>query len=188
MVELLSYHQVTPDYLEFLFMFGSTTRRSDIRFSGFRQHTCLKANPAATIDALNRSEQYFALSFNLRTIQMVDPNSYGPISWSIRQTAIYHRFDLRFGSTLWLITRAQAENGSIDLKERIEHLTGPQGKIEDRDFTSTESCFISSLAVLSMLIHWAEEHWQRYLQIQDDAIAEEVCYSPHASCPSRAYF
>ncbi|ROW07704.1 hypothetical protein VMCG_03674 [Cytospora schulzeri] len=42
LVEILSFHQVMPDYLDFLLVFGLQSYHKDLGFCSFREHTSLK--------------------------------------------------------------------------------------------------------------------------------------------------
>ena len=85
--------------------------------------------------------------------------------WTIRQAAIHHQFDIVEGTSLWVITK-----GDTELKNRIELMTGPDGRPEDRAFTSPADCFKSSLAVHALIAHWAGEDWRWRIQALEDDI------------------
>ncbi|KAJ9656960.1 hypothetical protein H2201_008363 [Coniosporium apollinis] len=91
-------------------------------------------------------------------------------TWSIRQAAFHHQFDVEEGTTLWISTKG----GLDDLKERVESLTGPNGRLEDRSFGTTAECFRSSLAVHLMYCHWSTEGWRWYIEFLEDAIETET--------------
>ncbi len=170
--ELLSYHQVMANYLDFVFLFGQNSGPNDMRFSGFREQTYLR--PPVTpkgLENLGRSGRGYEVSYNLKTVQLKTEDD--PASWSVRQAGVYHAFDVLYGTTTWAITRALS-NEKHDLKERIEELTGPAGRLEDRTFYSPEDCFRSSLSIHSVMIHWASESWRWYLQWLDEMVEEEV--------------
>jgi hypothetical protein len=170
--ELLSYHQVMANYLDFVFLFGQSSGANDMRFSGFREQTYLRSPVTPKgLENLGRSGRGYEVSYNLKTVQL--KNEDDPASWSVRQAGLYHAFDVSYGTTTWAITRALS-NGKNDLKERIEELTGPAGRLEDRNFDKAEDCFRSSLSIHSIMIHWASESWRWYLQWLDEMVEEEV--------------
>jgi hypothetical protein len=177
--ELFTYHQVMPSYLDFLFIFGQRSGPNDMKFSGFRAHTCLdqRSVPFSGLDSLGRSGRFYEMAFNLKTVQLKEPND--PGSWQIRPAAIYHSLDVVHGTTLWIITRALMKDSDgtenhNDLKTRIQQITAVGGRTEDRSFASPAESFRSSLAIHSMLVHWASEHWRWHLQWLDERIEEEV--------------
>ena len=70
---------------------------------------------------------------------------------------------------MWIVTRA-----GLDIKERIESMTGKEGRIEDREFQTLEQCFRSSLAVHLLVCYWSSENWRTYLQSLEDMVDNEV--------------
>jgi hypothetical protein len=176
--QLLSFHQVMPQYLDFLLLFGQSSGPNDMKFSGFREYTCIHPTPPAAVTAANtnqlgRSNRYIEIAYNLKTVNLKDPDDEG--SWSVRQAGIYHAFDLEERSALWMITKGLSRyDGSHDLKSRIEEITGTSGREEDRKFDSPANSFRSTLAIHALVIHWASEEWRWYLQWLDERIEYEV--------------
>ena len=172
-LRILSYHQVMPNYLDFISVFGLQDEPRDLRFSGFREHTTLAQSArVAGIPALGRSGRQFQLCFNLKGVSQVPiPQKPGTIRWSIRQAAIHHQFDIEFGTTLWIITK-----GDRDLRDMIGELTAAHqhGRAEDLLFGTPEQCFKSSLAVHLLLCNWSTEEWRWYIQYLESSIEREV--------------
>ena len=171
LVRILTYYQVMPNYLDFLFLFGSHQHSREVGFISFRAELMFN-NQNLRVDGLGRSGKHFQLCYNLKTIakQMNSVHSAtDDCQWSIRQGAINHQFDIREGTALWIITRA-----GLDIKQRIESMTGKYGRDEERSFEAPGLCFRSSLAVHLLLCHWASENWRSYLQWLEDCIANEV--------------
>ena len=171
LVRILSYYQVMPSYLEFLLVFGIHRHSREKRFSAFRSE-CLLGGQNPTLDVLGRSGKQFQLCYNLKAVaRWTDPGQLVPTDshWSIRQGAVHHQFDVCKGNSLWIITRA-----GLDIKQRIESLTGKTGRSEDREFQTPEQCFKSSLAVHLLLCHWSSENWRTYFQWLEDTVENEV--------------
>ena len=89
--------------------------------------------------------------------------------WYIRQGAFYHQFDVENGNSLWIITRA-----GLDIKQRVESMTGKTGRSEDRKYQNLSECLRSSLAMHLLLCHWSFENWRTYFQWLEDKVEEEV--------------
>lgn len=172
MVRILSYHQVMPEYLDFLFPFGSQSRPRDVRYSAFHEQTLLKFSPyGPAVPGLGRSGRQIQLSFNLKGVSCISDlkTDLQEKQWSIRQTAIHHQFDVELGTTLWILTK-----GNLELKKRIEDITGQDGMLEDRSFGTVSQCLISSLAVHMLLCRWSCEEWRWYIIWLEEMIAERV--------------
>jgi hypothetical protein len=171
LVEILTYHQVMPAYLDFLMLFGQSNNRNSLRYSGFCEQTSLDpANASFPMDHLGRSGRHFELCYNLKTVDLnPDRLSSAESKWSVRQASIYHKFDVVEGTTLWIITK-----GSLDLKNRVQQVTGNNGRQEDRTFGTPTESFRASLAIHMMTVHWAGESWRWYIQWLEELIEKEV--------------
>lgn len=172
LVRVLSYYQIMPSFLEFLFVFGIHKNAREQRFSAFRGEVMLSNGQNSAIDSLGRSGRQLQLCYNLKTVgkwteagQLVPSNE----NWSVRQGAFYHQFDIENGNSLWIITRA-----GLDIKQRVESMTGKTGRSEDREFQNLPQCLRSSLAVHLLLCHWSAENWRTYFQWSEDIVEREV--------------
>ena len=156
---LLSYHQVMPEYISFISVFGRQEGPADPLFSDFCEQTMLgKPISGLKIDHLGRSGRYYQLCYNFKAPGRVDdPKDSAP--WSIRQAAFHHQFDVEKGTTLWLTTR-----GGIDLYERVKYLTDSYGRLEDRDFSTPTSSFRATLPIHLLHASWASEQWKPYVR------------------------
>lgn len=171
LVKILTYHQVMPAYLDFIMLFGQSSNRSSLRYSGFCEQMSLDpANANLSMDYLGRSGRHLELCYNLKTVdQNPDRSSSAELKWSIRQACIYHKFDVVEGVALWIITK-----GSLDLKTRVQQVTGNNGREEDRTFATPAESFRASLAIHMMIVHWAGESWRLYIQWLEELIEKEV--------------
>ncbi|KAL8754822.1 MAG: hypothetical protein Q9199_004065 [Rusavskia elegans] len=173
LTRILTYHQVMPSYLDFLFVFGLSNSARELRFSGFRQQISLPdraENPA--IPGMGRSGHSFQMCYNLKGVACISTEK--PAQWSIRQAAIHHQFDMEEGTALWIVTK-----GDLEIKDRVKTLTGKDGRPEDRAFDSPEKCLKSNLAVHLLICHWSTEDWRWYIQHLEDAIEEETDIAIH---------
>ena len=164
----LSYHQVAPGYLDFLFVFGKQTNPIDQAFAGFREQTSFRCDPnSPDLAVLGRSGKQLQLCYNLKGVASKSPptSSIGSMEWSIRQVAVYHKYDFGTGKTLWILTR-----GGLDIKTRVEGLIGSANYSLD----SAESSFRSSLALHLLYSYWAAENWRWYLRWRERLFADTV--------------
>jgi hypothetical protein len=151
LTQIMTYHQVMPAYLDFMLVFGAHSDANDLRFSGFREQVQIKVapSPQSTPD-LGRSERHYQLCYNLKSVHLKKESDENIKlnEWSIRQAAIYHQFDVEYGTSLWIITK-----GGDDLLDRYEELTGPHGRPEDKQFQNPAMCLRSSLSTHLLFCH-----------------------------------
>ncbi|KAL8946446.1 MAG: hypothetical protein Q9222_007161 [Ikaeria aurantiellina] len=157
-----------PCYLEFLSVFGLSKDARELRFSGFREQTMLKTPSGSMVcSSLGRSGRQFQICYNIKGVTWIEAGR--TAQWSIRQAAFHHQFDVDEGTTLWIVTK-----GTLDIKDRVQHLTGKDGRPEDRAFDTPEQCFNSSLIVHLLNCYWSTENWRWYIQYLEDAIDNET--------------
>jgi hypothetical protein len=97
MVHLLTYHQVCPSYLNFMCCLVGA---SEPRFGGFRAWSRV-SKPLLATDELGRSGCHYSLSFRLLYIKKTEDDIH---TWLPHAVAVYHQFDVKAGTALWIIT------------------------------------------------------------------------------------
>ena len=174
LTQILTFHQVNPIYSDFILLFGAQSDPTDLRFSSFRQTTTIQF-PARgpSIEELGRSGRHFQLCYNLKGVTLKQKDKIHPRfdEWSLRQAAIYHSFDVVFGTTLWIVTK-----GRLDIQQRFKELTGPRAREEDKSFGTSEQCFRSSLSAHLLYGQWSTEDWRWYIRWLEEAVENHVCY------------
>lgn len=172
LLRVLSYHQVMPAYLDFISVFGSQDDPRDLRFSGFREQTLISQGSnirGPAVLSLGRSGRQIQLSYNLKAVACTSLINAENKTWSIRQTAFHHQFDVENGKSLWIVTK-----GDLQIKDRIEEMTGQNGKPEDRNVSTLQDCFKFSLKSHLLCCHWSTEEWRWYIQWLEEMIDIEV--------------
>lgn len=161
---LLTFHQVSPDYLRFLT--GCAPQQEEeptvdglplrTRLLGFQFETVLaNPDPEDIIPELKRSGRRFNLSFTLRIATKATEDS-----WRICAVALYHHFDVGTGNQLWAAT-----DPDLSIQREIEKLFPVAETHKDRIGSSDRiaPAFESSLDVLSTLGRVSTESTERYL-------------------------
>jgi hypothetical protein len=171
LVRIMTYHQVMPNYLDFLAVFGRQSEPRDLRFSGFREQTVLGVSaPGLAVSELGRSGQQFQLCYNLKGVSLVPVSNYtNEKQYSVRQAAFHHQFDVVEGTALWIITK-----GDLEIMTRVRAMTSKGGRPEDQAFDTPEKSLKSSLAVHLLCAHWSTEEWRWYIQWLEKVIDEKV--------------
>lgn len=161
---VLTYHQVMASFLDFLFPFGNQHHAQDFHFSGFRYEDRFSdVDRGSVIPELGWSGRDFQFCYNLKSIEPSKGQPEWP--WSIRQSALYHSFDLETGRTVWIIIK-----GDQLLKKRIKSATGSRGLPETSCLSTVDRAFASTLAIHIILCEWSGENWRWYINFLEEAL------------------
>jgi hypothetical protein len=181
LVEIMTYHQVMPAYLDFMMVFGAQSDPKDLRFSGFREHVSLRTHPTTlSVPALGRSGRHYQLCYNLKSVHFKKKSDEDIKldQWSIRQAAVYHQLDVINGTTLWIVTK-----GGDDLLDQYEELIGSNGRSEDKQFQTPGACLSSSLSTQLLFCHWSTEDWRWYIRWLEEVLDHEVSIQRRSEFP-----
>ena len=161
---MFTYHQVMPEFLDFLCPFGRQQYPQDFHFSGFRQSTRLTdADRGLTLPELGWSGRDIRLCYNLKSVERSESQPDWP--WSIRHCAAYHSFDTENGLANWIVIK-----GDQLMKNRIKSATDTSGLPATSSFQSTDRAFASSLATHLIFFDWSAESWRWYLNFLEEAL------------------
>lgn len=169
LLRLMSFYQVMPHYLDFLFVYASSHGRDkELHFSGFRTEKALM-NPSLGTDIpeLGRSGRKYQLCYNLKTAASKEDGS-----WKIRQAAIHHQFDVGQGVQLWMVGDPHAA-----IKDRISELY-PEHNIYPTSFSTMGQSFKSSLEIHLVYARWATSEWRWNVKFLED-VAQDLVSRRH---------
>lgn len=165
-----------PAFLDFLFTFGLSEHTKDFHFSGFRSEMNFDdGDTRLVLLQMGRSGRELRMAYIMRGVERVPSQTSWP--WAIRQSAIYHSFNIETERSVWLVVKANKV-----LKKRIATLCEDQAlypaECHEDDLRSFDSSLISHLLVCE----WASEQWRWYVsyiesQVQDltrDVLTESV--------------
>lgn len=154
----LTYHQVMPVFLDFIFPFGKQIYTRDFFFSGFRHENRLADLDAGpNLPKLARSGREIRVCYSLKSVEKSDEPEEKRAPWSVRQTATYHSFDIQTGAALWISVK-----GNDLIQDRIMTTT-ENLKPDQRPFSTKERSFQESLSTHLVNCKWASENWRWYL-------------------------
>ncbi|SPO07391.1 uncharacterized protein DNG_10085 [Cephalotrichum gorgonifer] len=164
---ILSYFQVMPSFLDYLYVFGGRGGEDrELRFSAFRSENEISApHPDLRIPALGRSGKRFQLCYNLKTINLKSKDTAadgGEQTWKIRQAAIHHQFDIEEKTQLWFV--AEPHKAFRDLLGDQFH----QELNHREKFSSFARSFKTSLDVHLICARWANEEWRWYISYLEE--------------------
>lgn len=172
LLDILTFHQVMPAFLDFLYMFGQQSEPTDLQFSGFREQVVLTNPPNGLVHtSLGRSGRHYQICYNLKCVALKVENKSNFLmnEWSIRQAVFHHQFDIVNGNTLWIVVK-----GNLDIQQRFKAMTDTNARPQDKSFGTPEECLRSSLSAHLMYCHWATEDWRWYIGWLEKAVDAEV--------------
>ena len=153
-----------PSFLDYVFSFGKQVYAQDFHFGGFRQPSRLRdANCGLKIPELGRSGQEIQLCYSLRSVEPSAGQQDWP--WSVRQSAVYHSFDLKSAHATWIIVK-----GNELLKDRAAAATGPQGRQKAAAYATDDKAFAAALAIHMMVCDWSNENWRWYIGFLEERL------------------
>jgi hypothetical protein len=159
-----TYHQVMATFLDFLFPFGKQLYTQDFQFSGFRSEDRLSFDERGLeLPQLGRSGRDIRMCYNLKSVEPSKGQKEWP--WSIRQTAVYHSFDIETGKSFWVIIK-----GDQLMKKRIDAATKAAGARALKAFDSPTASFSSALQAHLLIFDWCHEHWRWYINFLEQEL------------------
>ena len=154
---ILTYHQVIPSFLDFVFPFGKQEYNDDFQFSGFRSDDRLAINDRGLdLPDIGRSGRDIRMCYNLKSVEQSEGQKQWP--WSIRQTALYHSFDTETGHAFWIFIK-----GDQLMRRRIEAATNHGKPRSNPMLSSLAATFSSALDTHLIIFDWCREHWRWYI-------------------------
>lgn len=157
-LRLLSFHDVMPSFLDFILTFGKRHHAEEFPFQGFRQRTRLSNDARGLeIPELGRSGQDLSICYNLRSVEQ----SKDEWPWAMRQTAVYHSFDVKLGRSTWIVAKANRL-----IEDRIRSATGNGLRAAKSDTKRHE--FSANILMHLTFIEWASENWRWYIDFLEE--------------------
>ncbi|KAK7948476.1 uncharacterized protein PG986_009362 [Apiospora aurea] len=144
--ELMTYHGVMPNIVQFISLFGQQSQPNDLIFSGFSaQPISTKSFDGNTVQGLGRSGEQYQLCYNLKCVNLKTshPDNFTFDEWSIA----------RQSSTINLMW----------MKETLSDLMSAKSPPECRSSGTPEESFRSSLFAHLMYCLWSREDWRGYI-------------------------
>lgn len=154
---ILTYHQVQPWFLDFLFPFGKQEIPQDFRFSSFRRVNHTSKPPSGfCIPQLGRSGQDYHMCYNLKSVERSSTNPHRP--WSLRQTVVYHSYDTVTGQAFWIILKGN-DSMRNDLEQPVKNKRW-QGQDSPSDLSQS---FSATIQIHLEICEWSRQGWRWYI-------------------------
>jgi hypothetical protein len=160
---LLTYHQVMPSFLDLVFTFRSRSR--PLNYAMFRHENYLDENlPSLRLPHLGRSGIQIQHAFNLLTVEKSNmPDEKNP--WPLRHASIYHSLDLETGRAVYILLK-----GNSELAKRIKDATDMNRHLRPDSPRTPERSFVASLQIHLIMLEWAVEYWDEYIDSMEDTL------------------
>ncbi|RYP21567.1 hypothetical protein DL765_002203 [Monosporascus sp. GIB2] len=152
-------NKVMPSFLEFVFTFKGRERPFAQAF--FRHENYLEEeDPAFSLPELGRSSMLIQHAFNVLSVERsTDPGK----SWPLRQTALYHAFDVRYGHSLWIVLK-----GDRLMRTRIPKAASQQPDMKPASMTSPVRSLVACLHVHLIILEWSAENWGDFVDYLEE--------------------
>lgn len=158
---LMSYYQVPPSFLDFVFTFGEKINARDSHFSGLRDESRIdESTRGHGIPKMFRSGRELRLCYNLRSVEYSPTEA--DMRWSIRPCAVYQAFDLETGRLLCIHVKA-----NMVVQDRIHSETRLRSQCGKRLLSTTFSVFLSTHMIMC---DWSSENWRWYVNELEDRL------------------
>lgn len=169
---IVSYHQVIPPFLDLIFTCGRQEKIQDFHYTAFRHENYLRGDESclqsgSNIMSLGRSGRQIQHCYNLHSAE----RSGGEWGWSIRQTVVFHSFDIGTGKSVWIFVK-----GNDTIQDRIKKATRSTrstGMNANSHQTLTGS-FRATLIVHAHLMEWCGEKWRWYINEMEDRLRKKA--------------
>lgn len=165
---LFAYHQIMPSFLAHLGVFGRREKAIDyVSYNLCDESHIDNPPPNLRLPSLGRSGCHFQLCYSLFSATLKTAN---PRRWSLRPLVVHHQFDVKIGTTLWVIAQ-----GNLDMCKKVKLLTQSPSPNEYRDCSTPGKSLRASLAIHVVYAHWARKGWHGYLDALAQKVRENVC-------------
>ncbi|KAK1833930.1 hypothetical protein QBC39DRAFT_344729 [Podospora conica] len=151
---LCTYQQVDASFLNDVQAFGEQDEPKDLCLAsvGATHSLHLPGRSLVELPELGRSGRELHIRYLLRSVEAKEDRKW---PWQIRQTAVYHSFDVETGRTFWLTLK-----GNDEFRDRIQKASG------SLDFSSTTDddpafYFRASLSTHLVYLAWCDENWRQ---------------------------
>ncbi|OTA62685.1 hypothetical protein K449DRAFT_394744 [Hypoxylon sp. EC38] len=169
---LLSYHQVMPHFLDLLFTCGRQEKLRDFHYTAFRHENYLhRGGPDLKnlfkIERIGRSGQQIQQCYNLHSVERTE-SEWG---WSIRQTVLYHSFDIETGKSFWIFIKG---NNTIENRIRMATDSRRSTTMAANSHRTLTGSFGASLAGHTHIMEWCGEQWRWYINEMEDRLRNKA--------------
>ncbi|KAI1417322.1 hypothetical protein F5Y13DRAFT_83130 [Hypoxylon sp. FL1857] len=169
---LLSYHQVMPHFLDLLFTCGRQEKLQDFHYTAFRhenrlQKGDLNLKDKSKAELVGRSDRKIQHCYNLHSVERTRSGR----GWSIRQTVVYHSFNIETGESFWIFIK-----GNDIIEKRIIKATNSRRSMDmtPSSHQTLTGSFSASLVAHTHIMEWCGELWRWYINEVEDRLRSKA--------------
>jgi len=160
---LLTYHQVTPLFLDLVFTFRF--RERPLAHALFRHENYLEEGlPSLRLPQLGRSGIQIQHAFNLLAVERTSLST-ELNQWPLRHASLYHSLDLETGRAVYVVLK-----GGMEIAKRIKEATETNRHLRGDTPRTREQSFLASLQIHLLMLDWAVESWNDYIDDIDTLV------------------
>jgi hypothetical protein len=172
-----------PQFLEIILSFGAFQHRAvPIAYQNavFRYEHGIDSGDAvrSNIPELGRSGRVIQNCYNLWSVEYSDDTTAKP-PWAIRQTGVYHSFDVGNGRALWITVKA-----NTIMEDRVKKATTRGvSSLGPKALENVADSFKASLATHLITLEWCCEGWQHciaYWETDLEKSLSKIKFAPMA--------
>lgn len=151
---ICSWYQVPPSFLDFIFPFGKKINDSHNETCALRNESRFHARQRGLeIVSLGRSGRDIRICYHLQSVEQSPGQE--TMEWSIRQTAIYHSYDLVSEKAFWI---------NVKGNQLLEHRVDGEPMLAAPSRSPDGSVFSVTLATHVLFAEWAGQNWRTYIK------------------------
>lgn len=160
-----TFLQVMPRFLDLVFTFGQQDQQKDFYYTTFNEESFVDSHEArsSAIPRLGRSGRDVRLCYNLWSVEESD--SPGSLGWAIRQTAVYHSFDIETARSVWINVK-----GNDLMQRRITQTVQSFRHLRADTTRSYSGAFSAALHTHILIMEWSSENWRSFISSMEKEI------------------
>lgn len=158
-----------PPFLDLLFTCGRQEKLKDFHYTAFRHENYLEGDSNFKSKGLDRSDRQIQHCYNLHSVER--SRSVPGWGWSIRQTVVYHSFDIETGKSLWIFIK-----GNDVIQKRIVKATTSMrcADMSANSHKTLTGSFSASLIAHTHMMEWCGEQWRWYINDMEDRLRDKA--------------
>lgn len=170
---LCAFQQIPPPFLACLYSFRiSHSPYEWCNLPLFTDNNTLLSRNEHTlpIEQLGRSGREIRYSFVLRSVESSSSVTTKPSpSWSIRQLAVYHSFDVISGQAFWLTCKGNSVN-----EEQFKDALNESEFLHSTNLRTVPEMFSASVDMLTLILDWCDDDWRYYINEIVDEVSRKA--------------